>query len=338
MKPYISVIIASYDRVQFIYEAIQSVMNQTLSPEMYEIIVVTGFPLDSRFSTAQRIKSLHSNERNLGPKIVQALKHANGEIISLLDDDDIFLPSKLKTIADIFLNDRKVGFVHNWMSFISENGETSIKYFMEKVTKRVNSCGFYFIDPTKASFSDIRYALSLSMDFNSSSISIRKSILMGFLSTLSRITTAADDFYFYAALTSGLLLISIPNKLTGYRVHKSNVSRSYGDSVGFLSMKLNYDRKVLSDSSEILGMASSAPNLSISKAINWKISATIMEMSWLGENMSRIKLLKQIFHHLHFVGSALLTFDLTLLAYSIICLMDLKYARALYLFQFHTQI
>jgi len=45
-----------------------------------------------------------------GPKFAQAIEEAKGEVILLLDDDDLFLPNKLETIYKIFEND-KVGLV-----------------------------------------------------------------------------------------------------------------------------------------------------------------------------------------------------------------------------------
>ncbi|WP_290705506.1 glycosyltransferase, partial [Ferroplasma sp. Type II] len=42
-NPYISVIIVAYNRKNYIKQAIESVLNQTLNQNLYEIIVVKNF-------------------------------------------------------------------------------------------------------------------------------------------------------------------------------------------------------------------------------------------------------------------------------------------------------
>ena len=41
--PYISVIITAYNRKDFLFNAIKSVVNQTLDKKYYEIIVIKNF-------------------------------------------------------------------------------------------------------------------------------------------------------------------------------------------------------------------------------------------------------------------------------------------------------
>lgn len=42
-KPFISVIVTAYNRKQFILEALNSIVNQTLSKDKYEVIVTKNF-------------------------------------------------------------------------------------------------------------------------------------------------------------------------------------------------------------------------------------------------------------------------------------------------------
>lgn len=95
----ISIIIPSYQPDKYIYECIQSLINQSLSEEKYEIILVLNGcnePYNSQIN--KFIRSLQpqinilfiqtnikgvSNARNIG------LEHANGKYICFIDDDDI---------------------------------------------------------------------------------------------------------------------------------------------------------------------------------------------------------------------------------------------------------
>jgi glycosyltransferase involved in cell wall biosynthesis len=95
----ISVIIPYYNREQYIEEAIQSVLAQTLKP--LEIIVVNDRSRESsrryldRYADVCTILDLKVNvglagSRNAGIRV------ARGQFIALLDDDDIWLPEKLE--------------------------------------------------------------------------------------------------------------------------------------------------------------------------------------------------------------------------------------------------
>jgi glycosyltransferase involved in cell wall biosynthesis len=101
----ISVIIPYYNRAEYIGQAIQSVLAQTLKP--LEIIVVNDCSnkasrsyLD-RYAHACRIIDLPKNvgsaeARNAG------IRAARGQFIALLDDDDIWMPRKLELQREYF--------------------------------------------------------------------------------------------------------------------------------------------------------------------------------------------------------------------------------------------
>jgi len=95
----ISVIIPYYNREEFIDEAVQSVLGQTLEP--LEIIIVNDCSRESsrryldRYTGACTILDLKVNvglsgSRNAG------IRAARGQFIALLDDDDYWLPQKLE--------------------------------------------------------------------------------------------------------------------------------------------------------------------------------------------------------------------------------------------------
>jgi len=95
----ISVIIPYYNREEFVDDAVQSVLAQTLKP--LEIIIVNDCSRESsrrhldRYASVCQIVDLPKNvglagSRNAGIRV------ARGRYIALLDDDDIWLPEKLE--------------------------------------------------------------------------------------------------------------------------------------------------------------------------------------------------------------------------------------------------
>jgi glycosyltransferase involved in cell wall biosynthesis len=94
----ISVIIPFYNREQFIHDAIQSALSQTLEP--LEIIIVNDCSRESsreyldRYKHVCRIIDLPKNVGLAGSRNA-GIREARGQFIALLDDDDIWLPEKL---------------------------------------------------------------------------------------------------------------------------------------------------------------------------------------------------------------------------------------------------
>jgi len=99
--PLVSIIIPTYNRLEFLKEAIDSVLCQTMSD--FELLIVddgsndgTGDYVrkelsDSRIHYFYQENSGVSRARNSG------IKASKGEWIALLDSDDLWMPSKLET-------------------------------------------------------------------------------------------------------------------------------------------------------------------------------------------------------------------------------------------------
>jgi glycosyltransferase involved in cell wall biosynthesis len=120
----VSVIIPTYNRKEYLQESIESVVNQ--SYKNIEIIVVDD---GSDINYAQEICSKYTNciylfktngglssARNFG------IKHANGDYIALLDDDDLFLPSKIQKQVEILNTKSEIFCVHSSAGIIDDRG------------------------------------------------------------------------------------------------------------------------------------------------------------------------------------------------------------------------
>ena len=100
----ISVYITSYNKEQFLFQAINSVLNQSLKPD--EIIIVDDNSQDNSRGIIKGFvsnypKLIHPvfNERNLGISKSRniAISHCTRELITFVDADDYFFPEKIKT-------------------------------------------------------------------------------------------------------------------------------------------------------------------------------------------------------------------------------------------------
>jgi glycosyltransferase involved in cell wall biosynthesis len=104
--PKISVIIPTHNRAEFLRCAITSVLSQTLQD--FEVIVVDDASVDNTQEVVRsfgddRIRYLrHHVTTNKGAASARntGVLHANGDYIAFLDDDDEWLPDKLKMQLD----------------------------------------------------------------------------------------------------------------------------------------------------------------------------------------------------------------------------------------------
>jgi len=114
-KPFVSVIMPTYNQADFIGEAIDSVLNQTY--QNFELIVIDNYSDDKTEEIVNRYldsdprvkytkfsnKGIIAASRNLG------IKKACGELVSFIDSDDVWLPSKLDKQIRHFQDEEVIG-------------------------------------------------------------------------------------------------------------------------------------------------------------------------------------------------------------------------------------
>jgi len=127
MHPKVSVIIPTYNRANFLRSAIQSVLNQTFKD--FEVIVVDDASTDDTRQIVHefaddRIRYIAHNEnkggsasRNIG------IKSSKGKFIAFLDDDDIWMPTKLEKQLFLLNMNPEVNVVYTGARSIDKNGK-----------------------------------------------------------------------------------------------------------------------------------------------------------------------------------------------------------------------
>jgi glycosyltransferase involved in cell wall biosynthesis len=109
--PIISIIVPVYNVEKYIAKCIDSLLQQGLEPEEYEIILINDGSTDDSLSICLKYASLYPNIRvesqpNKGPGIArnQGLDIAQGEYIYIVDGDDYLIPNGLSFICKHFIN------------------------------------------------------------------------------------------------------------------------------------------------------------------------------------------------------------------------------------------
>lgn len=133
----VSVVIPTYSRNFTLKRAINCVLEQT--HHNLEIIVVDDNPPESewRKSSEQIMREYAKNprvvyvqnERNMGGGLTrnQGIKHAKGEYISFLDDDDEYMPERIEKMLKVFKesNNEKLALVYCYAKFINQDGTST---------------------------------------------------------------------------------------------------------------------------------------------------------------------------------------------------------------------
>ena len=102
----VSVVMAAYNGERFLQEQLDSIAAQTLPPA--ELVVHDDASTDATWDILEAFRDrapfpvhLHRSERNLGYReaFFAAALRAQGEWLALCDQDDVWLPHKLETVA-----------------------------------------------------------------------------------------------------------------------------------------------------------------------------------------------------------------------------------------------
>jgi glycosyltransferase involved in cell wall biosynthesis len=124
-EPLVSVIIPTYNRAQFVAEAVQSVLSQTY--RKIEIIVVDDGSTDNTREVLNqysgRIDYIYQNRSERSKARNEGFRRSRGDHISFLDSDDLWLPTKIEEQVQILNDKLDVGVVYTDVQFIDRNGD-----------------------------------------------------------------------------------------------------------------------------------------------------------------------------------------------------------------------
>ncbi len=228
--PKYSAIILAYNRRQYLLTAVASALEQTLPRERYEVLVFKNFKdaeIDA-YLAAHDVRNLTS-EANARPRTMRTvLDEARGEVLSFLDDDDVWKREKLASVDREFSRDPTLGYFHNGFDVVDDRLRPYERSPFPQPSERLEiRAGDVRTRPVPPS--------ALRMGFNSSCVSVRRGWLSPFLPSFEhREAEVSDAMMLCAALLSGWSVLADPAKLTQYRYHDSwtNILHYSPDSVG----------------------------------------------------------------------------------------------------------
>lgn len=229
--PKVSVIIPTYNRVDFVQEAIESVFSQSYRD--FEIIVVDDGSTDdthnilATFIAEGLIQYIYQDNAGGGNARNTGIQAAQGKYIALLDSDDLFLPKKLAKQIALLEKHGEAGMVHCGFSKFDDTGKD-----------------LGYRDPSR--FSGWIYPkllLEWSVLISTSTVVIPASVLQeigGFDDT-----TWAADLDMWRRISRRYEILAVPDNLAMIRVHSGGMSV---DRIGIATkFKKYYDKAFYDD-------------------------------------------------------------------------------------------
>lgn len=224
---YASVIIFDFSRQNFVKNAIDSIKADLNGLEIELILLKSYKDIHiEEFLKENNVRYVDLMEaKQQSDYIKTAVNIASGEIIIFMDDDDVFYPEKIRYIITIFQAHKNLGYYHNNFDTINDH-EVFISKKNYKTPKFKN---LYLKENEKSKFfqrnKNLRLLLKIRPDFNSSSISVRKTIF-SHLNIQHNFNDRVDSFIFALALLSHMDIFLDNRILTHYRIHEGNGSIS----------------------------------------------------------------------------------------------------------------
>ncbi len=213
----VSAVITAQDRREFLPQAIASAAAAGAD----EIVVVRNFsdPIDA---PGVGWTDVRCDLIPTGVKQALGVDRARGDVVALLDDDDLWEPSKVARLREVFARRAELNYFDHAQQAIDRYGNPVRAVHAEYVGK----------DPARfaATSPDDLWTLTEHVwPGNSSSTALRREWALRWLPMLREAAWSADFVWFVAALLdgpSGMELSAEP--LTRLRLHEANMSQTRG--------------------------------------------------------------------------------------------------------------
>jgi glycosyltransferase involved in cell wall biosynthesis len=200
-RPFVSVIIPVYNGELYLGEALRSVFSQDYFP--FEVIVVDDGSTDGTAAVAKSFKDvryIYQQNKGAATSWNRGLMDCRGDLIALLDCDDLWSPNKLKMQVEFLVKNPDVKYVLAKTRLFLDKGQTRPSWLKQDFLDR--DIEAYF--PSVALFR--RSVFETVGVFNP-----------GYIAT-------SDADWFFRAKDAGLLMAMIPQVLMYRRIHNSNMS------------------------------------------------------------------------------------------------------------------
>jgi glycosyltransferase involved in cell wall biosynthesis len=214
MKPLVTALIDTYNHEKYIEQAIESVLEQGLSAEELEMVVVDDGSTDGTAAIvekfAPRVRLVRKTNGGQASAFNAGYRESRGEIVALLDGDDWWAKGKLKAVLEELEARPELGAAsHGYFQYQEKTGETRAR----------GLAGKRFVNlETPEAVEEARTAWPYLL---MGALTVRRKVLDWIMPIPEELVFMADSAIQVAAMVMGAVVLEEP--LFYYRHHGTNL-------------------------------------------------------------------------------------------------------------------
>ncbi len=228
MGKLVTIVINCYSRKEYLLDAVNSALGQTVSRDLYDIIVIKNFSdsLIDQYLIENGVKNIETKNETTGQWFLIAAKEADSRFLSFLDDDDSIHPDKISILLKILKDYPDSSFIHN-LSVRAELIQNKLIFADRQIEIILDDS----LSTFKKSLREKRY-------FNLSSITVDKGVILANEEFVKETNHGTDIIMFAASKLINGARIHYEEGLTFFRVHyDSHGNFKTDDQENFESIK-----------------------------------------------------------------------------------------------------
>jgi glycosyltransferase involved in cell wall biosynthesis len=227
-RPFLSVLIDTYNHERFIEQAIVSVLEQDIAEADREIIVVDDGSTDRTPDIVRqfepRLRVIRKKNGGQASAFNIGIPECRGEIIAFLDGDDSWTPGKLRAVSQVFASDAVVGLVGHAIVEVFPDGTRRIVAPEKNERLRLASLPAARVFRLRKSY------------LGTSRMSLRAELAKRIVPVPEALVIEADEYLFTVAAVMSEMVI-LKEALTNYHIHGGNLYVSAGRDTAGLRRK-----------------------------------------------------------------------------------------------------
>ena len=140
-RPLVTILMNCYNEEKFITRSIESALGQTY--KNFELLIWDDASKDNTRKIVQsfndkRIKLFkNSKHLGLGASRCKAQNKINGDLVAILDADDVMISDRIEKQVNEFIANKKLALVGSWIKFKNTKGEIIPKKFFEVSDEKI---------------------------------------------------------------------------------------------------------------------------------------------------------------------------------------------------------
>ncbi len=282
MQGTITVLVNSYTRMAYLNEALASAVNQDVD-RPFEVVLVRANPrfrISSENESTARTKGITIVPVDVPPGPVgfalsRGFSASSGDYISILDDDDLWEPHKLRTIGEALDSAHDAVYIHNGQTFVDERNSALSSVSTHRIIRHPSS----MVKGGQSTLIDTRDAKAVSRcryygaDFNNSSTTIRRDLVTSAKFRFDRVKRGEDSILFYLALASQRKILLLSDRLTRYRIHKSGSTAAI--LAGSTTARTESSLRFLQDERDSVRLAREALSIDVAPEVRWLLDSDL---------------------------------------------------------------